>query len=220
MTSAPRPSSLAPELPFKFVGGDPALDLVNTVDWTSGGLAEDRLADYDRLTRWAEEAGLLLPRLAAQFRVAAVERPRAAESAMRAAKLLRWNLRQVFRAVARGESPTKLPAMAELNDSLASALAHLQLVGASSASANEPPLQWSWRDATERLDSIIWPVVRSAAELLVSDEASRIRECGGPECGWMYVDRSRNGFRRWCEMESCGTREKSRRRARRKLAER
>jgi predicted RNA-binding Zn ribbon-like protein len=28
----------------------------------------------------------------------------------------------------------------------------------------------------------------------------------------MYVDRSRNGLRRWCQMETCGTREKSRRR--------
>jgi predicted RNA-binding Zn ribbon-like protein len=220
MTSAPRPSSLAPELPFRYVAGDPALDLVNTVDWTSTGLVEDRLANYDRLTRWAEAAGLLLPRLGAQFRGAAAQRPRAAESALRAAKELRWNLRQIFRAVARGESPAKLPEMAELNDSLASALAQLQLVGAPSGSAEGPPLQWSWRDAAERLDSIIWPVARSAAELLVSEEAGRIRECGGLECGWMYVDRSRNGLRRWCMMESCGTREKSRRRAQRKIAER
>jgi predicted RNA-binding Zn ribbon-like protein len=29
----------------------------------------------------------------------------------------------------------------------------------------------------------------------------------------MYVDRSRNGLRRWCQMEVCGTKEKSRQRA-------
>ena len=107
-----------------------------------------------------------------------------------------------------------------MTSSLASALAQLQLVGVTSESVGGPALQWSWRDAADRLDSIIWPVVRSAADLLVSDEAARIRVCGGPDCGWMYVDRSRNGLRRWCEMESCGTREKSRRRARRKVAER
>ena len=220
MTTAPRPSSLAPDQPFKFVAGDPALDLVNTVDWTSNGLVEDRLADYGRLTRWAEGAGLLLPRLGTQFRVAAAERPREAEAALREAKQLRWNLRQVFRAVARGESPSKLPETAELNDSLARAMAQLQLVGTPTQSDGGPALRWSWRHAADRLDSILWPVVRSAAELLVSDEAGRIRECGGPDCGWMYVDRSRNGLRRWCEMESCGTREKSRRRARRRIAER
>jgi predicted RNA-binding Zn ribbon-like protein len=63
-----------------------------------------------------------------------------------------------------------------------------------------------------RLDSVIWPVLWSAASLIVSDEASRIRICGGPDCGWIYVDRSRNQLRRWCQMETCGTREKSRRR--------
>ena len=41
-------------LPFKYVGGDPAVDLVNTVDWTSAGLKDERLGDYQRLTRWAD----------------------------------------------------------------------------------------------------------------------------------------------------------------------
>lgn len=220
MTTAPRSSSFAPDLPFKFVAGDPAVDLVNTVDWTSAGLAEDRLSDYDRLTRWAEGAGLLVPRLGAQFRAAAARRPRAAESALRAAKQLRWNLRQIFLAVARGDSPAKQAELAELNELLTIALSQLQLVDATGRGEDGPALQWSWRDASERLDSILWPVARAAAELLVSDEAERIRECGGVDCGWMYVDRSRNGLRRWCEMESCGTREKSRRRARRRVADR
>jgi predicted RNA-binding Zn ribbon-like protein len=208
--------SLAPELPFKYVAGDPALDLVNTVDWTSRGPGEDRLTDYARLTRWAEGAGLLLPSLGVSFRTLASERPRDAERALREATQLRWVLRQIFRAIARGESAAKLPAISELNASLGEALAQLQLAGASRSTSDEAALQWTWRGAASRLDSIVWPVVRSAADLLVSDEAGRIRECGGSECGWMYVDRSRNGLRRWCEMESCGTREKSRRRARRR----
>ena len=59
MSNAPIASSLAPDLPFKYVGGDPAVDLVNTVDWTRQGPVDDRLTDYDRLTRWAEGAELL-----------------------------------------------------------------------------------------------------------------------------------------------------------------
>src|SRR3712207_8118753 len=45
-----------------------------------------------------------------------------------------------------------------------------------------------------------------------SEEIARIRVCDAPECGWMYVDRSRNRLRRWCQMETCGTRAKNRRR--------
>jgi predicted RNA-binding Zn ribbon-like protein len=55
--------------------------------------------------------------------------------------------------------------------------------------------------------------VRAAAALLSSDDTAKLRICGGPDCGWIYVDRSRNGLRRWCEMSVCGTREKSRRRS-------
>ncbi len=36
-------------LPFAYIGGDPALDLVNTVDWTGAGPAQERLADYAAL---------------------------------------------------------------------------------------------------------------------------------------------------------------------------
>jgi predicted RNA-binding Zn ribbon-like protein len=77
------------------------------------------------------------------------------------------------------------------------------------------PLKLGWVGQEENLDSIIWPVLWSAASLIVSGEVPQIRICGGPDCGWMYVDRSRNKLRRWCQMETCGTREKSRRRYRR-----
>jgi predicted RNA-binding Zn ribbon-like protein len=205
--------STAP-LPFKYVGGDPSLDLVNTVDWTSRGLTQERLEDYERLTRWAEGAGIVAPRLAAQLRAIAAERPRAAERVHRDALELRGTVRALFTAVERGERLERVPELPAFNDVLGVALARLELAAATRAlDGGTPRLRWSWRDAAERLDSVLWPVVRSAADLLVSDEAARIRECGGEDCGWMYVDRSRNGLRRWCQMETCGNREKSRRRA-------
>jgi predicted RNA-binding Zn ribbon-like protein len=73
-------------------------------------------------------------------------------------------------------------------------------------------MRWSWRESGDSLDSPLWPVVWSAAMLLVSEEVGRIRICGGQDCGWVYVDRSRNGLRRWCCMQTCGTQAKSRRR--------
>ena len=45
--------------PFVFIGGDPSLDLVNTVAWTQAGPVHERLTSYEVLTRWAEGAGLL-----------------------------------------------------------------------------------------------------------------------------------------------------------------
>jgi len=100
-----------------------------------------------------------------------------------------------------------------VNAALSAALGQLELVPRSVADGDGATLQWGWREANERLDSVLWPVLRAAGDLLASDESERIRACGGDDCGWMYVDRSRNGLRRWCQMEVCGTKEKSRQRA-------
>jgi predicted RNA-binding Zn ribbon-like protein len=200
-------------LPFKFVGGDPSIDLVNTVDWTSRGEVDERLTDYERLTRWAEGAGVVGARQASRLRALAAEHPRRAERAHRAALELRGRLRTLYTTLARGDRVDTMAELADFNASLAGALAQLEVAPATKGVAAASPLAWRWREAGDRLDSVLWPVLRSAAELLVSAEVARIRECGGEDCGWMYVDRSRNGLRRWCQMETCGTREKSRRRA-------
>src|SRR5687768_9770259 len=200
-------------LPFKYVGGDPSIDLVNTVDWTDRGLVEDRLTDYERLTRWAEGAGIVAPRLTSQLRALALEQPRVAERVHREAVELRWRLRQLFTAVERGERLDRTSELQPFNESLRATLSRLELAAPPRSVDDGAPARWSWKEVSTRLDSLLWPVIRSAADLLISNEAARIRECGGADCGWMYVDRSRNGLRRWCQMETCGNREKQRRRA-------
>jgi predicted RNA-binding Zn ribbon-like protein len=211
MPNAPQALSTSPELPLKYVGGDPSIDLVNTVDWVGDDLDKDRIPDYDRLTRWAEGAGVITAAVGQRLRRAAAARSREAAATIAAAAWLRWVLQRLFAAVATGDAPGT--ALDEFNDLLADALPRLHL--ASPSSTRRHPLTMAWRGMGEDLASPLWPVVWSAAQLLASDEASRIHVCGAPDCGWMYVDRSRNGLRRWCQMETCGTREKSRRRYRR-----
>ena len=56
---------------------------------------------------------------------------------------------------------------------------------------------------------MLWPVAHSAAELLISDDLDRVKQCADDRgCGWLFVDTSRNRSRRWCSMESCGNRAK------------
>ncbi len=196
-------------LPFKYVGGDPAIDLVNTVDWTRHGLKDERLGDYQRLTRWAEGSGVVLPRLAAKLRRTAAGHPHEAGTAYRAALRAREILRRLLVELAQGSASAG--AVADFNRILAPVLQHLRVRPLGNAA---PRLQLGWDDEENRLESVLWPVLWSAASLISSPEASQIRVCGGEDCGWMYVDRSRNGLRRWCQMESCGTREKTRRRRR------
>jgi predicted RNA-binding Zn ribbon-like protein len=203
-------AALAPQLPFKYVGGDPAIDLVNTVDWTSRGPEQDRLTSFERLVEWAQNAGVVSPKIAAVLRARACAHPREAQLAHRTALRAREALWRLFGALARGESLAD--PLAEFNPLLSQALEHMRVAPAREKRRAGRTLELGWDDLGDSLEGVLWPVLWSAASLLVSDESDRIRVCGGPECGWMYVDRSRNGLRRWCQMETCGTREKTRRR--------
>ena len=45
-----------------------------------------------------------------------------------------------------------------------------------------------------------------AAEFMVATNDRRsVRECTRPNCGWLFIDTSRGGLKRWCSDESCGT---------------
>lgn len=194
------------ELPFKFVGGEPCLDFANTADWTPEGTVRERLTSYPRLVGWAEAAGLISPAGAAALGRRAAARPAEARSVLDAALELRAALHRAFSAAAAGRAAAA--AIDDIDLPLATALGQLHLAPKRGAGAT-----WEWRDADQRLDAPLWPVAWSAAVLLTGAEAASIRVCAGTDCGWVYVDRSRNHLRRWCEMETCGTREKSRRRA-------
>jgi predicted RNA-binding Zn ribbon-like protein len=68
---------------------------------------------------------------------------------------------------------------------------------------------WDSRGEMAKLDWILNPLIRSAADLLVSDELKRVKKCGDPACGWLFLDTSRNNSRRWCDMSDCGNRAKA-----------
>lgn len=219
MRSSPASRSLTPDLPFKFVAGDLGLDFVNTVDWTPSGLERDRLGSYDRLVTWARGAGELSQADAQALRSAMRRDPDNARSAYETARWTRWVLHEAFSAVI-----TRQPlsaSLAEFSRLVTRAHQHLDLEPAPAGRRRAgAALTWAWRRMPEHLECILWPVVRAAADLLTSPDARRLRMCAGPGCGWLYVDRSRNGLRRWCEMETCGTLAKSRRRADRRHLER
>src|SRR5262245_20717495 len=200
----------APALPFKFVGGRLVLDLLNTGDWTSAGLLQDRLSDYERLLTWGTEAGLLGATSAGRLRKLATADPAAAEHVLEKCRGLRRVLHRCV--VARGSDRGVPAALERLQPYLRQALIHLVL---EPGSAGTSTVRVGWAGLEESLDGPMWPVVWDAVQLLASGEVERLRVCGGENCGWVYVDRSRNGLRRWCEMETCGTAAKNRRRGRR-----
>jgi predicted RNA-binding Zn ribbon-like protein len=96
-------------------------------------------------------------------------------------------------------------ALAVLNRELAAAMAQARLRPADGGFA------WDWAAAPAALEGVLWPLARSAADLLVAPLHARIKQCPGHGCGWIFLDLTKNGNRRWCEMEVCGARAKIRR---------
>jgi len=104
------------------------------------------------------------------------------------------------------EQPVTTADLTALNAAISLAYPHLQLV------ASGAEFAWGWTGAEDDWARMLWPVVRSAAELLTSPLLTRVRECADEQgCGFLFFDLTRNRSRRWCSMESCGNRAKARR---------
>jgi predicted RNA-binding Zn ribbon-like protein len=202
---------------MKLVGGDPCLDFVNTVGGrrAAPGRSErtrvenDKLGHYDDLLAWARHASLLDEKEARSLARAARQRPSEASDVLSRAVSTREALHRTLVHAMRGAAPAARD-LATLNHELAALRARERLV------AGVEGLRWEEADAGGHLDAVLWPVWRAAAALLTSGDVSRLRECGGEGCGWLFLDRSRNRSRRWCTMEDCGNVSKVRRFRRRR----
>jgi predicted RNA-binding Zn ribbon-like protein len=194
---------------FDLSGGALALDFANT--WSDRGRPEtDGLRGYGDLLAFARQTGTAADGEAARLAARAEREPRAAAAALARALDLREALYRVFSAAAAGRAPAAGD-LDLLNAALPEALARLRLEPRGSG------FGWAWETArAEPLEAPLWPVLRSAAELLTADELPRVRECAASSCTWLFVDRSRNRSRRWCSMETCGNRAKAHRHYRRR----
>jgi predicted RNA-binding Zn ribbon-like protein len=200
----------AHEATFELVGGKLSLDFVNTFDGSRDtGNGREKLTSYADLVSWSRQAGIITNGEAKSLLREAARRPREAAEVLEQAIALRETIYRIFRAVIRGRSPDKAD-LAALNAALSRALTQSQVIRQGEG------FVWDWSYDEDDMDRLLWPVTRSAAELLTSDEFSRARECGGDECTWLFMDTSKNRTRRWCDMKGCGNRAKSRRHYERK----
>lgn len=183
---------------IRLVGGDPALDFVNTVDAWRDRWGPDLLTSYGDLILWAERVRLIDTDLAADLRRQAKVAPAEAQAALAQAKTLRASLRELFLAESDG-SAIRTEDLGRLNAVLAQANQRRQLRFIAGA------VQWGWRE-NEGFDAILHRIAIAAADLFTSRDSRRgVRECHGVNCGWLFLDTSRGGRRQWCSEESCGT---------------
>ncbi|HVT45530.1 MAG TPA: CGNR zinc finger domain-containing protein [Thermoanaerobaculia bacterium] len=180
------------------------LAFANTAGFHALADRHETLGSFDALIQWAVEAGTLPRRDGRRLLQQGDDHAR---ELLGRAVALRDALQSLFSRIAR-KRPPSLPALETVNRELGNAMRHATIVAAGGA------YRWSW-ERSESAERLLWPVVGNAADLLASPLLERLRECSGRDCSRLFIDRSRNGSRRWCSMEGCGNRAKVRRHYRR-----
>jgi predicted RNA-binding Zn ribbon-like protein len=209
---AVEPDSSGTGLPQR-IGGSPCLDFANTLEPRVGADRREYLNGYSDLVRWARDAAILNGDRERRLLEAAARRATAAGAAVAAAIELREAIYGVFEAVAQRRVPA-VADLAVLEQAYAEATRHARIVPEGAG------LSWTWREDDEALERVLWPVARSAVELAVSGRLDRVKQCPVPDggCGWLFLDTTKNGIRRWCSMQGCGGRAKARRQYARRQA--
>jgi predicted RNA-binding Zn ribbon-like protein len=179
------------------------LDFINTLDNRPSEQPKELLRSYIDVARFAEDTGTFEDSRVDDLMKRSQMDPEAAQDALRVAKELREAIYAIFRAVMRKE-PAPAMALAQLNVYVQDAAQHSRLV--------ETNGHFEWRfDYSSLFHAILWPIARSAADLLASDQLQFVRACESKTCQWLFLDLSRNHRRRWCKMNLCGNRAKARR---------
>jgi predicted RNA-binding Zn ribbon-like protein len=192
-------SDFEPVETMDLAGGDVALDFVNTASARTVGPLREKLRTYDDLVTWAERVGIVDERLGRRLRKSASGSPRRAKAVLERARTLREAVYRIF--IGSGSRADDLDLLSS-EAALAAAARHLV--------AGPGGYAYAWPE-TDGPDRVLWPVASAAADLLISPDRERVKECASEDCNWLFLDMSRNQSRRWCDMKVCGNRAKARR---------
>lgn len=186
---------------LKILEENTSINFVNTLDWRGRETQEEYINTYTDLVDWAslteiinqEESEILKEK-------AKIDPVKASESLKRAIKLREAAYRTLVQIFFEEKPDTE--DMELLNIEMQSMFDYLKL------------------DLYERqltlnndidLSYILRLVVKDLVELMTSEELKRVKRCQSEECGWLFIDSSKNMSRKWCQMKGCGNRAKARR---------
>lgn len=187
---------------FDLSAGTLALNFVNTLEGRYDDQPGEMLPAYGEIIAFMEASGVIDERHASRLRKASRAHPKAATASHADAVRLREALFGVFHAIAE-ERDAPADDLAALNVFLSRTLPHGRVVA-----GNARDFVWQWESDETDLTGPLWPIAYDALELLLHGPLDRVRECAADDCGWLFIDTTRNRARRWCSMQSCGNRAK------------
>jgi predicted RNA-binding Zn ribbon-like protein len=174
------------------------LDFANTRYWRGSPTPTEEMNSPADLLAWLQRAQVLDAASLRQLGQDWTDAPMAAETAFREALTLREAIFITFAAASAGAAPPEA-ALEAVNAALRWMPERYHLARGEAG--------WGWVITPVPLAPVLW----SAGDLLVGGRLERVRQCANPRCGWLFLDDSKGGNRRWCSMASCGNRAKAHR---------
>lgn len=188
---------------FELIAGALCLDFINTLDDRFTNEPKELLKSYIDLTRFGEDTGILEPYQVDHLMEHSQISKQAAQEALKSAIEMREAMYEVFAAILRKKT-VPLMALHKLNGYVQAAAQYVQLAPANGR------FEWRVDSRGAEFKAPLWPIARSAAELLTSNQLAFVRACASDTCQWFFLDTSKNHRRRWCDMTKCGNRAKFR----------
>jgi predicted RNA-binding Zn ribbon-like protein len=193
----------SPAAKLDLVGGSLAFDFANTAGGRNLPVPIENLPSHDDLLAWACHAGLLSVATNSELGAAIRRDPRLGVHLLNTAHDLRDAIYEIGAAFAHGRKPAGSD-LATLKDHYARAVAAAVLL-----SSKQATYSFDFSNAPAEF-LLFGPIAVSAMEILTSADKSRIKQCPAEDCGWLFIDSSKNHSRRWCDMATCGNRMKGR----------
>jgi len=173
--------------------GHRCLDFVNSLVATNEPAPRDSLLTPADYRIWAGIAGIPVDPPAGE---------REEQAALARARALRETILGILTAML-DRQPTPIAAIEHLTEEAARSFRSRRLAPADGHLA--------WQRTRHDLDSVTDLLAAEAAELFSRPEPLPLKRCIGTDCGWFFLDTSRNKSRHWCSMTDCGNRAKARR---------
>ena len=192
---------------FARIGGHPAVDLVNTVDWRlDPERLSDRLSSFGDFLAWCGDMGM----------VSDVETRRLQEEAQRHPRI---SADEWLRVLDVREHVYTVLMSAEESAAELLAAEYKEAIDHADLRQRRDDGRWTWTESDLTLRTPRHRLSMSIVDLLRSPEVSRVRQCQDDACGWIFLDTSPRENRRWCVAADCGNRNRVRRHYQRRSRE-
>jgi predicted RNA-binding Zn ribbon-like protein len=179
---------------YKLIGEEISFDFLNTISWRGTKWQHDWLHSPQNFIAWALAAGIATVRKAKELKM---QSNAVLADQLKQVHAIRNDLYNILTPFVHHKE-LSTGSIEKINNMIHKIVKHRHI--------DSKTHQWIWDDP-QNLAEVLAPVIWNAALVITDLDRSRIKYC--PACEWVFYDTTKNRGRKWCDMEDCGSRDKS-----------